>query len=335
MKAFWSCVLGAVFTGLVASAVTANPLEQKPLIIAQVTKGPDRGGPAPVQGIRAVTIAIDADSGAGGFILPNDRVDLMLKRNDAPTVSETVLSNVRVLAIDQAVEDKNGQKLVVGKTATIEVSPDQAESLAAMLVRTPGTLLLALHGGPPHDAKTETKPNSGFGVVRFGVTPTPSSSKGSKQQEERDACWMLSVLLIGDYNDPRTPKWIATCNQTPESCTVTKEAVKSNKVLSPEQKKILSGLTCPEPKVGVETSSTFRPMEALPEVDIRAAEFDKTCTQIMATVVMGINDTRLPKWTAVCGKNPNGSVCDETKKVIRDAGKQVKMTCSGGKSSIR
>jgi hypothetical protein len=327
MKAFWSCVLGTVFAGLAANSVAAKSLEQKPFVIAQVTEGPDRGGPAPVQGIRAVTIAIDADSGAGGFILPNDHVNLMLKRNDAPTVSETVLSNVRVLAIDQTIEDKKGQKVVVGKTATIEVSPDQAESLAVMLARTPGTLLLALHGGPPHDAKTETKPN------RQMESSATLTTKGAITLIEADACSMLSLLLVGDYNDPRTPKWIAACNQTPEFCTATKEAVKSNKVLSPGQKKILSGLTCPEPNVKIGMPSTSRTIEVLSEVKNRNAEFDNACAQVAATVNMGINDSRLPKWADVCGKHPNAELCEDSKKMIR--GSPVKMTCSGGKSSIR
>ena len=88
-------------------------------------------------GMRAVSTEISPETGAGGFILPNDRVDVILSRRAssadarggaAPT-SETILTNVRILAIDQAVEEKNGQRVVVGKTATLELSPRQAESL--------------------------------------------------------------------------------------------------------------------------------------------------------------------------------------------------------------
>ncbi len=57
-------------------------------------------------------------------------------------MSETILNNIRVLAIDQAIEEKNGQKVVVGKTATLELGPRQAETLA--LARQLGTLSLAL-----------------------------------------------------------------------------------------------------------------------------------------------------------------------------------------------
>jgi len=101
-------------------------------------------------GMRAVSTEISPETGAGGFILPNDRVDVLLSRRqknqdgnggDAFS-SETILSDVRVLAIDQTVEEKNGQKVVVGKTATLELKPRQAEMLARS--RQSGTLSLAL-----------------------------------------------------------------------------------------------------------------------------------------------------------------------------------------------
>jgi pilus assembly protein CpaB len=138
-------------------------------------------------GMRAVSTEISPETGAGGFILPNDRVDVLLTRRDRENeraagvdtyISETVLTNVRVLAIDQAVEEKNGQKVVVGRTATLELAPRQAETLA--LSRQLGTLSLALRsvvdsnasaaGG---DEKPEKKATaSGINVTRFGVTTT-------------------------------------------------------------------------------------------------------------------------------------------------------------------
>ena len=102
-------------------------------------------------GMRAVSTEISPETGAGGFILPNDHVDVILSRRDKEAekstgveihTSETILSNVRVLAIDQTVEEKNGQRVVVGKTATLELTPHQAETLA--LSRQLGTLSLAL-----------------------------------------------------------------------------------------------------------------------------------------------------------------------------------------------
>ncbi len=101
-------------------------------------------------GMRAVSTEISPETGAGGFILPNDRVDVILSRRPKddsskyvpPASSETILTNVRVLAIDQTVEEKNGQRVVVGKTATLEIAPRQAETLTQ--ARQLGTLSLAL-----------------------------------------------------------------------------------------------------------------------------------------------------------------------------------------------
>lgn len=96
-------------------------------------------------GMRAVSTDISPETGAGGFILPNDHVDVILSRkkgDGTEHVSETILSNVRVLAIDQAVEEKNGQRVVVGKTATLELSEKRSEQLTN--ARQLGTITLAL-----------------------------------------------------------------------------------------------------------------------------------------------------------------------------------------------
>jgi pilus assembly protein CpaB len=89
------------------------------------------------EGKRAVATRIAAETSAGGFILPNDRVDVIMTRQDAAAaegapggyITETILNNVRVLAIDQTIEEKDGEKVVVGQTATLELTLEQAEIL--------------------------------------------------------------------------------------------------------------------------------------------------------------------------------------------------------------
>ncbi len=85
-------------------------------------------------GYRAVATQIAADTSAGGFILPNDYVDvIMTRRSDTAGttggfITETILKNIRVLAIDQAIqEDEEGRRVKVGETATLELTPQQAE----------------------------------------------------------------------------------------------------------------------------------------------------------------------------------------------------------------
>jgi pilus assembly protein CpaB len=82
-------------------------------------------------GKRAVATEISVATGAGGFVLPNDRVDVIMVRDmkdEGGLVTETVLNNVRVLAIDQQIQEApEGGKAVVGTTATLELTPDQAK----------------------------------------------------------------------------------------------------------------------------------------------------------------------------------------------------------------
>ncbi|HKY86830.1 MAG TPA: Flp pilus assembly protein CpaB [Pseudorhodoplanes sp.] len=128
-------------------------------------------------GMRAISTEISPETGAGGFILPGDHVDVILSRKDKANdafISETILRNVRVLAIDQTVEEKNGQKVVVGKTTTLELAPRQTEILANG--RQKGTLSLALRSivdgaGKPEGGDGDEGGTSGVNIIRFGVNP--------------------------------------------------------------------------------------------------------------------------------------------------------------------
>jgi pilus assembly protein CpaB len=140
-------------------------------------------------GMRAVSTEISPETGAGGFILPNDRVDVLLsKRDKGPesggegVTSEIILSNIRVLAIDQAPKEKDGQNTVVGKTATLELKPEQAELLAR--ARQSGTLSLALRAladanapeTPSEDPGTRRR-GSTVSIVRYGIPSTATITK--------------------------------------------------------------------------------------------------------------------------------------------------------------
>ncbi|MGV3553537.1 Flp pilus assembly protein CpaB [Rhizobium sp.] len=83
-------------------------------------------------GKRAVAAEITVSTSAGGFILPNDRVDVIMvkKADDGTFQTETILSNIRVLAIDQEVQEKDETKTITGSTATLELSPEQARVIA-------------------------------------------------------------------------------------------------------------------------------------------------------------------------------------------------------------
>jgi pilus assembly protein CpaB len=103
------------------------------------------------KGMRAIAVRVSEESGAGGFILPNDRVDVVLTRkidDDGASAkivtSETILSNVKVLAIDQAFrrEGEGEQVIVAKKTATLELTPQQSEVIS--MAESTGQLSLML-----------------------------------------------------------------------------------------------------------------------------------------------------------------------------------------------
>src|ERR1700761_2588574 len=132
------------------------------------------------QGMRAISTEISPETGAGGFILPNDRVDVVLTRrekNPDPristdlVISEVKLSNIRVLAIDQAPKEKDGQNSVIGKTVTLELKPEQVPVLAA--ARQAGTLSLSLRSiadvNQVEFAADDRNRQIGINVVRYGV----------------------------------------------------------------------------------------------------------------------------------------------------------------------
>jgi pilus assembly protein CpaB len=189
------------FIGAVARSAIA---EGEPVTEARLVFPGDRGFMAAVltPGYRAVTVPVTVSSGLAGFVFPGDRVDLLLTMtvND-PTgrmqrhAAETLLTDLRVLAVDQRSDDQN-KDVVVEKTATLEVTPKQAETIA--VANDLGTLSLSLrslaHGdvaqaeqyshtwdsdathliGPPDtNAKDQAKPDAApdfkVSVVR-GVT---------------------------------------------------------------------------------------------------------------------------------------------------------------------
>jgi pilus assembly protein CpaB len=140
-------------------------------------------------GMRAISTEISPETGAGGFILPNDRVDVILSKrekgndkNGADVVnSEIILPNVRVLAIDQAPKEKDGQNTVVGKTVTLELKPEQAETLAR--ARQTGTLALALRSiadlnvVDDRTSDQTSKRGDSVNVVRYGVSSPMTMQK--------------------------------------------------------------------------------------------------------------------------------------------------------------
>jgi pilus assembly protein CpaB len=160
---------------LQGSTVRTNFAAGEPMRRDRLVKGPHSGFLAAIlaKGSRAVAINIDTQgsSEAGGFILPNDRVDVIhifqqavgvsdddAKRNgiDKSFVSQTILTNIRVLAIGQNYQEKNGERVITGSNATLELTPFQAETI--VLAQRTGQLSLSLRSMTDANAAAEPPP---------------------------------------------------------------------------------------------------------------------------------------------------------------------------------
>lgn len=175
---------GALEDAAAGSVARIPMVSGEPVTTQKVIKADGAGFMAAVltPGMRAVGVKLTTERGAGGFILPNDRVDVIMTRkmgNDGNGVpaynAATVLEDVRVLAIDQTSQEEGESKSIVGKTATLELSGTQAQTMA--LAEAMGDLSLSLRSlAKNENVDANTKRPRGFGtgdegvvVLRYGI----------------------------------------------------------------------------------------------------------------------------------------------------------------------
>jgi pilus assembly protein CpaB len=179
---------------LVAGMVVRAPMvEGEPVTYAKIVKSQGAGFMAATiaPGMRAISIPVSVASVAGGFILPNNRVDIMLTlvTGDNPKrgITRTVLADVRVVAIDQSA-DKPDQKAVADiKTVTLELTPEQARTVAT--AQAMGLLSLTLRSlgdetasadGNKTQAANENDQSGMVTVIRYGLVRKPSGGGGAQ-----------------------------------------------------------------------------------------------------------------------------------------------------------
>jgi pilus assembly protein CpaB len=142
---------GSAKTTYVGGVAREDMLANEPVIATKIVRA-DEGGFMAVMlnpGMRAVSVPVSVDTTAGGFILPGDRVDVLVThQTQIPGGSGTVdnvqpvLRNIRILAIDQTVQTDKDKPSLIGATATVEVSPTDGQAL--VLAKASGTLSLML-----------------------------------------------------------------------------------------------------------------------------------------------------------------------------------------------
>jgi pilus assembly protein CpaB len=155
--------------------VLRGMLEGEPLVKGRVTPfaGKATLGYRLEEGKRAVTFRVNDVSGVAGFILPGDKVDIMLTRRipGQGSVTDMILQNITVLGINQETNEERNKPLP-GRTATVEATPEEAQKLS--LAQRVGALSLALRNV---SATSEVQPQR---VVEADLFPP------SKQPEERE-----------------------------------------------------------------------------------------------------------------------------------------------------
>jgi pilus assembly protein CpaB len=171
----------------IAGSVSRAPtMMGEPVRRERLIKGANGGFMSAIlpEGRRAVAINIVSSGAktAGGFVLPNDRIDVIRTGRDEEAakarqgeafVAETILQNIRVLAIGQNVQERNGEKVIVGETATLELDPKQAELIT--LAQRTGELSLVLRSLADANKSVEApvaREEAGLTIVRYGVSQT-------------------------------------------------------------------------------------------------------------------------------------------------------------------
>lgn len=221
---------------LVGSVVRASISGGEPITDDRLIKKGDRGFLSAIMapGTRAVTVQLQQNAGLGGLVLPGDHVDVVLtavvpstgQNEPEHKASETVLEDIRVIAIDQKMSDMSNET-VMARTATLEVTPKQAEILA--LINEMGKISLTLRSIASGDEKPRTtnakgepmepsvtwdneatdlglKPHNASNadsgtkveLVRGGETKSLEFSKGSLQSSE--------VTVASPKASPEAPK---------------------------------------------------------------------------------------------------------------------------------
>jgi pilus assembly protein CpaB len=191
------------------AAATAGTVVRAPIVVggpittANIVHSASAGFMAAtlMPGMRAVSIPITVDSGAGGFILPNDRVDLIMTEQVSDTPrrfrAHIVLSNVRVLAVDQTFKQDNEAKVVLAKTATLELSSAQAQ--AVIKAQAAGPLSLALRPLDSKPPKLASATPSGTTPMSIGAAPANDDASS----EAEDDGSSVNVIRFGVISGKR------------------------------------------------------------------------------------------------------------------------------------
>ena len=170
----------------------------EPVLSAKVTNPGQRAklSTAISPGMKAVSIRVDDVLGVAGFVLPGDRVDILLTRTPGNDRSEAfvdvLLQGVRVVAIDQTADDTRDQPSVV-RTVTFEVTTEEAQKLT--LGATVGTLSLALRNVVAAEAEQPARMTlSELNIPSTAATLAAAQEQASEEERQSEQTLRLAAL---------------------------------------------------------------------------------------------------------------------------------------------
>jgi pilus assembly protein CpaB len=189
-------VQGAVTTDAIVGSVARSGIAiGEPITNARIVKQGERGFLAAIvtPGFRAITVTMTSNAGLSGLAIPGDRVDVLLTMTVPATTkdaadrkfTETVMQDVRVLAIDQKIDDQASDS-VMAHTATLEVTPKQAETVTLLQELGKMSMTLRSVGSAENDTETHAPTvTSDSDLTALLGLRTPSKAAGTSQPSDR------------------------------------------------------------------------------------------------------------------------------------------------------
>lgn len=138
------------------------------------------------ENMRALTVRVNDVIGVAGFLLPGNRVDVLSSRrdNNRRAITETILQNIKVLAVDQTATTEQNEPVIV-RAVTLEMTPSQAEVLVK--ARTEGEIQLTLRNPMEKMAEAEPEPEP---------APKPAQKPVVVKQQSRPVNSSTTVTVI-------------------------------------------------------------------------------------------------------------------------------------------
>ena len=170
--------------GKLKRSVVKSVEPNEPILISKVTAFGERATISAqlTPGHRAFTLKIDTVSGVAGFLLPNDRVDIFLTRGSkgGGLTTDLIMQNVKIIAVDQF-SNEQSNKARVARTATVEVTPTNAQRLA--LAQQLGRISLSLRQIDEETTDEETKT-----VKLSDVVPIEEEVEAAPEEKKPQIC---------------------------------------------------------------------------------------------------------------------------------------------------